>query len=137
VSLVRTFALGLATFALLASAAAGAAKKEAAPLYGLLTRSGADDLVRVDPNSLRPVGKRLDVGEFRTAWAFSPNRSKLALGWSYTATLGRVGAIRIVDLRRWRSERVIELHGELSSIQARVGSGIDLSCSSPIRATPT
>ena len=117
----------------LASAAAGAPTKQGAPLYGLLERAGHDDLVRLDPSTLRPVGERLDVGEYRTAWAFSPDRSKLALGWSYTATLGRVGAVRIVDLHRWRSEQVIPLHGELSSLQAVswVGDRLVLLVSSP------
>ena len=115
---VRMLLLGIAAGLALAAGAAGAPQKESATLYGLLTRSGADDLVRIDPDTLRPVGKRLAVGEFGTAWAFSPDHSRLALGWSYTATLGRVGAIRIVDLRRWRSEREIILSGELSSLQA-------------------
>lgn len=115
---MRGLLLGFAIAAVLVAGAAGAPAKTAPPLYGLLERAGYDDLVRLDPSTLRPVGKRLDVGEYRTAWAFSPDRSKLALGWSYTATLGRVGAVRIVDLRRWRSERVIPLHGELSSLQA-------------------
>jgi hypothetical protein len=118
VSVMRGLLLGLAVGLALVSGAAGAPAKSAPPLYGLLERAGHDDLVRLDPSTLRPVGRRLDVGEYRTAWAFSPDRSKLALGWSYTATLGRVGAVRIVDLRRWRSERVIPLHGELSSLQA-------------------
>jgi hypothetical protein len=118
VTLVRRLLLVLAAGLALVSGAAGAPVKEPAPLYGLLERAGRDDLVRLDRSTLRPLGQRLDVGEYRTAWAFSPDRSKLALGWSYTATLGRVGAVRIVDLRRWRSERVIPLHGELSSLQA-------------------
>jgi hypothetical protein len=118
VSVMRGLMLGLAISVVLVAGAAGAPAKTAPPLYGLLERAGHDDLVRLDPSTLRPVGRRLDVGEYRTAWAFSPDRSKLALGWSYTATLGRVGAVRIVDLRRWRSERVIPLHGELSSLQA-------------------
>jgi hypothetical protein len=117
VSVVKVFALGLAMFAVLASAAAGA-ERDSTTLYGLLPPNGGGDLVRVDPNMLRPVGRHLAVGEFGTTWAFSPDRSRLALGWSYTPTLGRVGAIRIVDLRHWRSERVITLDGELGSLQA-------------------
>ena len=48
----------------------GSADEAGAPLYGLLSDAhDYDDLVRLDPSTLRPLGKRLDVGEYRTAWS--------------------------------------------------------------------
>jgi hypothetical protein len=101
----------------LASASAGGTKKEPT-LYAFLSGSGPHPLVHVDPDSLRPVGKRLAVGSFGRAWSFSPDRSRLALAWSYLPTPGHPAAVRIVDLRRWRSERLIQLPGRLGQALA-------------------
>jgi hypothetical protein len=102
----------------LATGASAALEKEPPQLYGLLERAGRDDLVRIDRESLRPVGDRLDVGEFGHGWVFSKDRSQLALGVSYIGARGRTPAVRIVDLRGWRGERLITLPGQFGSVRA-------------------
>jgi hypothetical protein len=118
VTVVRRLLLVLAAGLVLVSAAAGAPTKQGAPLYGLLERSGPDPLARLDPSTLRPVGAPLAVGAYNNVWAYSPDRTRLALAWSYTPTLGRPAAIRVVDLHGWRTERVIELDGRLGQARA-------------------
>jgi hypothetical protein len=118
VSVVRRLLLVLAAGLALVSWAAGAPAKQGAPLYGFLEGSGPDPIARLDPGTLRPVGKPLAVGAFKSVWAYSPDRARIALAWSYTPTVGRPAAIRIVDLRGWRTERMIELGGRLGQARA-------------------
>jgi hypothetical protein len=71
------------------------------PPLGLVSSEfggGPTVLSRLDPLTLRPVGRRVRVGEYHDAWSFSPDRSRLALGISAPGR-ERVG-IRIVDLAR-------------------------------------
>ena len=114
---MRRLLFGLAAGLVLVSAAAGAPTKEPT-LYGLLYQSGPDPLTRLDPGTLRPVGRPLAVGAFNAAWTYSPDRGRLALAWSYTATLGRPAAIRVVDLRSWRVRPVIRLPGRVGQARA-------------------
>jgi hypothetical protein len=102
----------------LVAGASGAVQKEREPLFGLLERAGHDDLVRVDPGNLRPVGERLDVGEFGHGWAFSRDRSHIALGVSSLGAEGRTPALRIIDLRAWRLAATIALPGRLGLVRA-------------------
>jgi hypothetical protein len=115
---MRGLPLVIAAALVLVSAAAGAPAKEAAPLYGLLERSGPDPLARLAPSTLRPVGRALDVGAFNGVWAFSPDGAGLALAWSYNTRLGRPAAIRLVDLSGWRAGRVIQLPGRVGQARA-------------------
>ena len=64
-------------------------------------------LSRLDPLTLRPFGRRVQVGEFHDAWSFSPDRSRVALGISAPGPTARVG-IRVVDLAGMRVLRNIE-----------------------------
>jgi hypothetical protein len=92
--------------------------KEREQLYGLLERAGRDDLVRIDPGNLQSVRERLDVGEFGHGWAFSPDRSHLALGVSSLGTVGRTPALQIIDLRDWRLAATVALPGQLGLVRA-------------------
>lgn len=64
-------------------------------------------LARLNPLSLEPVSRTVEVGEYHDAWSLSPNRSQLALGISAPGRRGRVG-ILIVDLETMRVAREIE-----------------------------
>ena len=102
----------------LVAGASGAVHKEREPLFGLLERAGRDDLIRIDPGNLRPVGERLDVGEFGHGWAFSRDRVHVALGVSSLGAEGRTPALRIIDLRAWRPAATIALPGRLGLVRA-------------------
>ena len=68
------------------------------PLVALVSRPGGSALVRVDPATLAPVdGPRVDLAAYVWPWAYSPDRSRVAL---YD---GR--AIEIVDLAAMRVVR--------------------------------
>jgi hypothetical protein len=64
-------------------------------------------LARVDPRSLEPVSRRVDVDEYHHAWSLSPDRSQLAVGVSAPGKRGRVG-ILVVDLAAMKVVRRIE-----------------------------
>lgn len=116
---VVTKCLALVVSALtLVAGASGAVHKEREQLYGLLERAGRDDLVRIDPSNLRPMGERLDVGEVGHGWAFSRDRSQIALGVSSLGADGRTPALQIVDLRGWRPAATIALPGRLGLVRA-------------------
>jgi hypothetical protein len=69
-------------------------------LYGIVGewRHGAR-LARLDPRSLRPLrGPTLEMLDSVDAWAFSPDRSRLALGTACQAGVS-LGTLRLVDLR--------------------------------------
>jgi hypothetical protein len=60
--------------------------------------SNAAALVRVNPNTLAPGGRRVPLGRYNIgAWAFSPDRRRLAIG------VDRALGVRIVDLPTMRS----------------------------------
>src|SRR5262245_7249165 len=66
---------------------------------------GAAILGRLDPRSLKPVSKTVQLAEYGRAWSLSPDGSQLALGISSGVSLvspprpihGRIGVI-VVDL---------------------------------------
>lgn len=112
-------ALALAAVGLLA--AAGAAAGE--PVWGQTGRSQADvSLVRVDPATLRPVGRALPLGAFSGERAFSPIGSTLAIAASEGPRLRLVGldpprivgtirlaASGMVQWLGWRGDRIVAL----------------------------
>jgi hypothetical protein len=112
-------------------AAAGAARSQSAavlheravatrrPVLAVLERKGYP-LVRVDPVTLRRSGRSLSVGTFTDGWAFSPDRSQLALAVE-TPRL----RVRFVDLKEMRSRGDVEL--------AQKGSFSDLAWPTPSR----
>jgi hypothetical protein len=61
-------------------------KPASAPSEPLLALLGLPDtaviLARLDPLSLEPVSRRVEVGEYHHAWSLSPDGSRLALGVS-------------------------------------------------------
>jgi hypothetical protein len=73
------------------------------PLYGIVGEWRRDaKLARVD-RSLRPVrGPKLEIIDPVSAWAFSPDRSRLALGTACQAGVS-LGTLQLVDLRRMRA----------------------------------
>lgn len=81
--------------------AAAPARRE--PLLGLLERpNSAVFLARLDPLSLRPVSREVEVGEYHEGWSLSPDGSQLALGRG-----GQGIGIVIVDLKTMRLARQI------------------------------
>jgi hypothetical protein len=86
------------------------------PLLGLLQAANSSvSLARLDPLSLRPVSRRVEVGEYHDTWSLSPDASQLALGVSSGESVltpsrrlrGRIG-IYIVDLGRMRLVQEIQ-----------------------------
>jgi hypothetical protein len=79
------------------------------PLLGIVRDSGAAKLVRVDPQSLRPLdGRRVAVPSTWT-WAFSPNRSRLVFpGHRVIRKLPRA-TLRFFDVRRMRAIGAVPL----------------------------
>jgi hypothetical protein len=78
------------------------ATKGPRPLYGVVGEWRQAKLARLDPRSLRPLrGPTLDVLDSVGAWAFSPDRSRVALGAACQAGLS-LGTLQLVDLRRMR-----------------------------------
>jgi hypothetical protein len=68
------------------------------PLYGV-NWQGSLGLVRVDPDTLRPLaGRRVPLAGEPLGWSFAPDRSRVVLG---SAPRGAV--LRLVDLRAMRA----------------------------------
>ena len=82
-----------------------ASRQSAQPLIAVDRGDGAKWLRLVDPLTLRPESRR--IRGFREAFsgARSPDGGRFAVGSNFD----RSGAIRVIDLERRRSERVIEL----------------------------
>jgi hypothetical protein len=78
------------------------AVEHAKPLFGIAGEWRDQKLVRLDPRSLRPLpGPKLEIFNGVTAWAFSPNRSRLALGTACQAGIS-LGTLQLVDVRPMR-----------------------------------
>jgi hypothetical protein len=95
----------LAAIALPEAVVAGETE-EKTPLIAVDRADGAKQLRLVDPLTLRPASRW--IRGFRGAFtgAGSPDGRRLAVGSSF----GRRAAIRVIDLSRRRSERVVELN---------------------------
>jgi hypothetical protein len=93
-------AVALLTLAgLLAAADLGARGGAAQPrLYGV-DWQGSLGLVRVDPDTLRPLaGRRVALANEPLAWSFAPGRSRLAMG-----STARGAKLRLIDVRAMRT----------------------------------
>lgn len=116
----------IAVLALIAAAAAPAAEAPLAPLYGWQYRDQQRPplFTRLDPPTLRPVGKRVELGGDSGGASFSPDRSRVAIGgeprlrildlasmrWVSTMRLVQRGYIRF---KAWPSpRRVLVIAGE-------------------------
>jgi hypothetical protein len=81
------------------------------PLLGIVGELGDSQLARLDPSSLRPVrGPKVDVLDWGGAWAFSPDRSRVALGAGCQAGVS-LGTLQLVDVRRMRSAACFVIGG--------------------------
>jgi hypothetical protein len=92
--------LGAAAAAVgLASSTAAAPRK---PLLGILERpaNGSAFLARLDPQSLKPVSRKVEVGEYHRTWTLSPDGSHVALGVG-----GQGIGIEIVELETMKLVR--------------------------------
>lgn len=72
-------------------------------------------LARLDPLSLEPVSRQVELGEYHNAWSLSPDRSQLALGISAPGRTGRIGIV-IVDLETMKVVREIETGGAAEAL---------------------
>ncbi len=89
-------------------------------LYGV-SWQGSLGLVRIDPDTLRPVGgKRVPVAGEPLAWSFTSDRSRLALG-----STARGARLRLIDLRAMRALGDVTV--------ARRGSGVATAWAGPRR----
>jgi hypothetical protein len=78
------------------------AARDPSPLLGIAGGWRDQKLVRLDPRSLRPLsGPALAVFNSRGSWAFSPGRSRLALGTGCQAGLS-LGTLQLIDVSRMR-----------------------------------
>jgi hypothetical protein len=76
--------------------------KDSKPLFGIAGEWREQKLVRVDRRSLRPLpGPSLEIFKGVSTWAFSPGRSRLALGTACQAGIS-LGTLQLVDVRRMR-----------------------------------
>jgi hypothetical protein len=101
---MRRWGLALAVAIAAAASAAVPSHTEPAsrPLLGIVGEWGDARLVRIEPRSLRPLrGPELDLFDPVSAWAFSPDRSRLALATGCQAGLS-LGNLQLVDVRRMR-----------------------------------
>src|SRR6266550_2987287 len=73
------------------------ARGEDAPLLGIVFNDVSAGLVRLDPETLRPLpGEPLDLRASSFGWSFSPDRSRLVLG-------DNDGHVRLVDVTEMRT----------------------------------
>jgi hypothetical protein len=104
VCVVRRWGLALAVAVAAAGSVAAPSHSEPAsrPLLGIVGEWGDARLARIEPRSLRPLrGPELDLFDPVGAWAFSPDRSRLALATGCQAGLS-LGNLQLVDVRRMR-----------------------------------
>ena len=86
----------LAIAAVLPAAGAARAAQPAAPLFGIVgDRVLYQQLVRVDPGTLRPLPGGVPLAAHRSGWSFSPDGRRLVLGRSREAC--GATSLRFVD----------------------------------------
>ena len=89
-----------------------ASAKEAVPLLGLAWNDAArrTEVVHVDPETLRTLpGPALGVGRYGTSWAYSPDRTLLALATRSDSRRGLVSSLQIVDPTTLRRQLALPL----------------------------
>ncbi len=85
------------------------------PFVGMLMLDTGVILARLDPLSLEPVSRKVELGEYHNAWSLSPDGTQLALGVSAPGESGRVGII-ILDLDDLTVVREIETGGAAEAL---------------------
>lgn len=113
VTLVALAALALPATSAAPSATWPAASFEPGPLLGIVYESTGWKLGRIDPASLEATGKTILVGRSSGSWAFSPNRSLLAVA---TETLVGRSIVRVVDTASLGQRTVVRLGGSLGPV---------------------
>jgi hypothetical protein len=89
-------------------------------LYGV-NWQGSLGLVRVDPDTLRPLaGRRVPIAAEPLGWSFSPDRSRIVLG-----SVARGANLRLIDLRAMRALGDVRV--------SRRGSGVATAWAGPRR----
>lgn len=86
------------------------------PLLGMLMLPDTSViLARLDPLSLEPVSRQVELGEYHDAWSLSPDGRELALGISAPGESGRIGIV-IVDPEQMKVVREIEAGGAAEAL---------------------
>ena len=86
------------------------------PLLGMLMRPDTSILfARLDPLSLKPISRRVELGEYHDAWSRSPDGAEVALGISAPGESGRVGIV-IVNPDEMRVVEEIETGGAAEAL---------------------
>jgi hypothetical protein len=99
----------------------GAPARTAQPALYAINWQGSLGLIRVDRDTLRPVGgKRVPIAAEPLAWSFAPDRSRLVLG-----STARGARLRLIDLRAMRALGDVTV--------ARRGSGVATAWAGPRR----
>jgi hypothetical protein len=103
------------------------------PLLGIVGELGRDqELVRIDPRSLRPLrGPRVEIFNGFGAWAFAPNRSRLALRTGCQAGVS-LGTLQLVDVRRMRPDGCFAI-GHVEALAWPRPSRLLVAASSPLQ----
>jgi hypothetical protein len=86
------------------------------PLLGMLMRPDTSVLLaRLDPFSLEPISRGIELGEYHEAWSRSPDRTNVALGISAPGESGRIGIV-IVNPDEMRVVGEIETGGAAEAL---------------------
>jgi hypothetical protein len=86
------------------------------PLLGMLMqRDTSVILARLDPLSLEPISREIELGEYHDAWSRSPDGTEVALGISAPGESGRIGIV-IVNPHEMRVVREIETGGAAEAL---------------------
>ncbi len=85
--------------------------RDSFPLLGVAWSEGGASLVSVDPRSLWPIPGRALPLFGAGAWAYSPDRTRLALAGSCQIGVGLSAGIRFIDTVRLRSKGCLWLGG--------------------------
>jgi hypothetical protein len=109
--------LGLAVLALPATSAAPSASWRAGPtdgpVLGIVFEGDGWRLARVEPDRLEPTGRRIYVGPSWGSWAFSPDRSLLAVA---AQTIAGRDVVRIVDPASLTQRSTVRLTHDLGAV---------------------
>lgn len=94
------------------SGALAASRTPARPLFGIVTRSDfSQQLVGLDPRTLRPLAVKLQLDGHVSGWSFSPEERALVLGDDNESCVGGATSLRLVDLARMRTLGDVPLVG--------------------------
>lgn len=114
VTLVALAALAFPATSAAPSATSPATSSEPGPLLGIVYESTHWTLARIDPGSLEAIaGPSIVVGRFAGSWAFSPDRSLLAVA---AETFAQGVIVRIVAASSLRQRTAVRLSCGLGAV---------------------